>query len=288
MTDAAEVRRLWHLFEPVHALVYFAPEPRTAYQAAGLKGGWMGYFASRSAALGAVPAPVVTATFYNFHPAMVARSIPDAWGFASPETVLAARLEGVSAALARVLGAAIEGDDVRRSAELALEAVRHCDAAGRSLFGGHVAQPVPEQPHLALWHAVTCLREHRGDGHVACLVAEGLDGCEANVAQAAAGRLTAQMQQDFRGWSAAEWAAATGRLSSRGVLDAAGAMTDAGHRLLDHIEARTDARAAAPYDALGERGRADLAAALAPLARAVVTAGGLPFPNPMALPPPPV
>jgi hypothetical protein len=32
-----------------------------------------------------------------------------------------------------------------------------------------------------LWQAATVLREHRGDGHVAALVVEGLDGCQAHV-----------------------------------------------------------------------------------------------------------
>src|ERR1044072_6299455 len=45
-------RRLWPAFETYHAHIYFVPEAAEAYRALGLKGGWMGYFASRSAALG--------------------------------------------------------------------------------------------------------------------------------------------------------------------------------------------------------------------------------------------
>src|SRR3712207_7111488 len=41
--------------------------------AAGLRGGWMSYFACRAAPLGPVPAAVVVATFYNFAPPMVDR-----------------------------------------------------------------------------------------------------------------------------------------------------------------------------------------------------------------------
>ena len=82
--DPAPARALWRRYEPYHAVVYFAPEGREQYSAAGLKGGWMGYFASRSAAMGPVPAEVVTATFYVFHPGMVARAIPDAWRLSSP------------------------------------------------------------------------------------------------------------------------------------------------------------------------------------------------------------
>jgi len=92
-------RRMWRALETLHMTVYFNPEPRDAYRRAGLRGGWMGYFASRSAAMGPVPAEVVVATFYNFHPRMVHRAIPDAWGFATPAEVLAARYQGADAAL---------------------------------------------------------------------------------------------------------------------------------------------------------------------------------------------
>lgn len=279
-------RRLWQLLEPIHALVYFAPEPRQAYAEAGLKGGWMGYFASRSAPLGAVAAPVVSATFYNFHPAMVRRSIPDAWGFASPEQVLAARLSGVDAALRRVLGAAVDGEHVHQASALAARALRSSDVGGRPLFAANMALPMPEQPHLALWQRLTCLREHRGDAHVAALLTAGVDGCEANVLQVAAGRMTAQMQQDFRGWSALDWGAATNRLTADGLLEASGGLSEDGAMMLGDIERRTDTLASWAYDTLGDDGRTALADALRPLAAAVAREGNVPYPNPMALPRP--
>ena len=279
-------RQLWHLIEPFHAVVYFAPEPREAYNHAGLKGGWMGYFASRSAAMGPVPAPVVTAAFYNFHPDMVRRSIPDAWSFSTPERVLAARLLGVDAALRRLLGDDVAGEHVRRAVKLAGRALAGCDVAGRPLFAAHVALPTPEDPHLALWHRLTCLREHRGDGHVAVLLAAGVDGSEANVLQVAARGLSPQMQQDYRGWSAPEWGVATNRLTEEGFLDLDGRLTEKGTQLVDDIEWRTDALATPPYDRLGAAGCAELAAALRPLTRAVLADGAMPFPNPMGLPRP--
>ncbi|MBO0790153.1 MAG: hypothetical protein J2P36_04300, partial [Ktedonobacteraceae bacterium] len=51
-----------------------------------------------------VSAAVVTATFYHFHPNMVARALPDAWRIASPEQVLEVRLQAADAALRRLLG----------------------------------------------------------------------------------------------------------------------------------------------------------------------------------------
>ena len=113
---SAMARHMWRALETLHMTVYFAPEPRDAYRRVGLRGGWMGYFASRSAAMGPVPAEVVMATFYNFHPRMVRRAIPDAWGFAPPERVLAARFEGADAALRRLLGGWVEGPEVEEAA----------------------------------------------------------------------------------------------------------------------------------------------------------------------------
>src|SRR5215218_3445746 len=144
--------------------------------------------ASRSAAMGPVPAEVVVATFYNFHPRMVHRAIPDAWGFAPPEAVLAARLEGADAALRRLLGGWAEGPEAAEAAALGRRAMEGRDPAGRPLFAAHAALGWPEEPHLALWHAATLYREFRGDGHVACLLADGVDGCEAHVLAAGAGR----------------------------------------------------------------------------------------------------
>src|SRR5207237_9627034 len=99
----AYARRLWPAYETYHAHIYFVPEAAEAYRELGLKGGWMGYFASRSAALGAASPGLVTAVFFNFHPAMVARALPDAWALAAPDDVLAARLRTADVALRRLI-----------------------------------------------------------------------------------------------------------------------------------------------------------------------------------------
>ncbi len=155
-TDIA--RRMWWALEPYHAMVYFAPEARAAYGAAGLKGGWMGYFASRSAPMGPVPAEVVVATFYHFHPRLVHRAIPDAWTLSSPERVLAARYEGADTALRRLLGPVGGAAGLAEAAGLARRAAEGCDPAGRALFAGHASLPWPDGPRLALWHAATPTR----------------------------------------------------------------------------------------------------------------------------------
>ncbi|WP_327325425.1 hypothetical protein OG735_25195 [Streptomyces sp. NBC_01210] len=277
---------IWQLLECAHAPVYFAPETGPVYTDAGsgLKGFWMGYFASRAAALGAVPPEVVTAAFYNFAPARVARALPDAWDRCAPEMVLAARLEVADRSLRRLLGELADTPQVAEAADLACRAVESLPAAGRVLFSAHAALPVPEQPHLALWWAATALREFRGDGHVAALVTAGVDGCEANVITVALG-LAPPEQRLNRGWAEAEWQAAEARLRDRGVLAPDGTLTAQGRRERDELEATTDRLARPLTEALEVDGVARLADCLRPLARRIVEAGGVPFPNAMGLPP---
>jgi hypothetical protein len=282
--DASLARRLWWALEPYHAMVYFAPEARAAYDAAGLKGGWMGYFASRSAAMGPVPAEMVLATFYNFAPALVRRAIPDAWRRSSPERVLAARSQGAAAALARLLGDGTGSPELAEAAELARRAAEAGDPAGRPLFAGHASLAWPEEPALVLWHAATLLREFRGDGHVAALLGAGIDGCEANVLAVGTGAVPAELLRGARGWSEADWSAAAGRLEARGLLDGAGAATDAGRAARAAVETATDELAMASWRHLGPDGCARLEALLAAPRERILAGGGFPFPNPIGLP----
>src|SRR3954471_13752694 len=104
-------RAVWQYGEPVHAIIYYAPERRAATDAVGLKGGWMSYFGCRAAPLGAVSAPVVTSIFYGLHPRRVESAIPDAWACAEPRQLLDARLSAMDAALRRLLGDAIDGPE---------------------------------------------------------------------------------------------------------------------------------------------------------------------------------
>lgn len=87
----AFARRTWRTLEPYHGAVYFSPEAAGQYAELGVDAR-TGYFASRSAALGAAPAEVVIAAFYNFNPQLVRRAIPAAWEAATPQRFAAARL----------------------------------------------------------------------------------------------------------------------------------------------------------------------------------------------------
>jgi hypothetical protein len=284
--ELSSARTAWRVLEPYHAMIYFAPEAREAYAAAGLKGFWMGYFASRAAPLGAVPASVVTATFFNFHPSMVARAIPDAWHFSSPERVLQARFQAADVALRRLLGAQVDSDEVAEAAELAREAAIGCPVAGRPLFAAYHEVPWPTEPHLVLWHAATLLREFRGDGHVVALLAEGLDGCEAHVTQVGTGNVPREALQPHRGWSDEEWEAASQRLQQRGLLDETRLLTPTGVALRQAVEDRTDLLALPPWQRLGKERYARLVSLARPLSSKIVDEGGIPMPNPMGVPRP--
>lgn len=275
---------MWQLLEPIHAVAYFAPEVSDAMRDLGLKGWWMGYFAGRGAPLGPVGSKVVTATFYNFEPDMVARAIPDAWRYATPGQVLDARMDAVDVGLRRLLGDEIvDSDELALASELARLALTDCDVAGRALFGAYMQLPWPEPPHLALWHASTLLREHRGDGHVAALVTAGLDGCEALITMTATGTVPRALMQQARGWTDDDWSAATGRLRDKGWLDADGDLTDDGRAGREEIEHLTDALAAAPWRLLGNESCSQLAALLEPITDRIFDAGGVPIPNPIGV-----
>ncbi|MFJ8045783.1 hypothetical protein ACIRBX_35260 [Kitasatospora sp. NPDC096147] len=274
-------RALWWLFEPVHALTYFTPEGRAATEAVGLRGSWRGYFAGRAAPLGPVDAPPVVAAFFNFAPQMVERALPDVWTRATPEAALAARLDGAVAALERVL-VEVKPDLIDRSVELLERGVAGLDCSGRVLAAANAALPRPEGRLARLWHATTVLREHRGDGHMAALVAEGLDGCEALVLRCALDTRREQLQP-FRGWTDEEWDEATARLVTRGWLNPDGTVSPDGRHRHQALEAATDLAAARVWSVSFHRSELDqLASALTPIATAC--RAELPQLNPIGLP----
>lgn len=279
-------RALWLAVEPIHALTYFSPVVDDALAAAGLRGFWMGYFAARAAPMGPVPASVVQATFYGFSPTRVGRAIPDAWGFAAPAAVLEARDEALAAALPAAVGDVLDPAALTRVLPRLEAAAAACDCDARPLAAAHLALDPADDPWVRLWQLTAILREHRGDGHNLALAVAGLDGCAANVLAAAVGAVPAEVQQRSRGWSDEAWVGATDALEARGLLDAAGAVTEKGRAWREEVEATTDRLAAAPPRALGDDGLVAVLADLRPAVAAVAASGVLPFPNPIGLPAP--
>jgi len=268
------VRQMWKLLEPVHAILYYAPEVFTRSEKLGFDIGtrWPSYFPLRAAPLGAAGPELVSAAFYSFNPAMVREHIPAAWRIARPEDVLAARLDGAGEALKRLAGER----DLAEAADLARRLAEAVDTGARPLGAANADLPWPAEPHLALWHAVTILRETRGDGHVAALLTAGLDPAEALVSFASVGAAPVEVFAS-RGWSAEQWAGAQGRLVERGWMNADGTATAAGEAGRAEVERITDELAAPAYRKLGAERVGRLAELVMPVTMAVVQSGLLPM-----------
>ncbi|WP_291410867.1 hypothetical protein [Actinophytocola sp.] len=276
-------RRLWTALEPLHDVVYFAPEVRDTGKGLGLRGFWMTYFAFRAAPFGPVGAGAVVATFAGFEPSMVAKAVPDAWSRTTPARCLAARSE-VAVAVLRKVGVSEQAcaEAVGALAPVAASA----DATGRALYAANAELPLPEDPVAALWQLATTLREHRGDGHVAALLTAGVSGLEALLLQVGLGKFPDRLMRTVRGWSEDAWAAAADGLRSRGLLAADGTLTEAGADLLESVEVATDERAwSGALSPLGSDGVEQVVAVLRPSVVTLWSSGVLPDLNPTGLPP---
>jgi hypothetical protein len=276
--EPRDAGRIARSLEPLHSMVYFAPETEEHLTAVGLKRGRMSYFAGRSAPMGAVGAAVVAATFYNFNPHLVARVIPAAWGLADPATLITARLGAVDAALRRMAGDdALAAPEIAEAAGLVRRAAEACRPEGRPLGAAYLALDWPDEPHLALWHGLSVLREHRGDGHIAMLVEAGLSGVEAQVTHVATGKgFVPAFAMASRGWSQEQWGAAVTGLAERGLLDEQGELTEAGSDLRRQVETDTDRLGVEPWTHLGADGAARLGEIGGGLVRALLAAGCFP------------
>lgn len=242
-------RALHGVIEPLHSIVYFADEVADALGALGLEGRAQRYFAGRAAPLGPVGGEVVAALFYNFNPALVTDVLPGVWDTAPPQRVLAAR----AAAVEELYEAAeAPAGDLEEATALARRAAGAADLTGRGLAAANAALETPGTPFAALWQALTVLREHRGDGHVALLTARDVPPVEALVLFAAWQDLVSRgFLQRSRLWDDDAWEAAERRLAGAGWLDGQGGLTEAGRERRDGLEQRTDELAAGPWRALG-------------------------------------
>jgi hypothetical protein len=290
--ERALARSLWQAAEALHAVVYFDPEVHRDVAEAGTRGFWMGYFATRLAPLGAVGPEVATAVCFGFAPDRPARALPDAWTYVSPEVAIRVRQEAAARSLRRLVPAL---DDEATTDELAavvadLEApVAGLDPAGRPLGAANLALTLPDDPVARLWQLCTTLREHRGDAHVAVLVAHGLDGCTANVLATAVHEQDPELLRNARTWSTEAWRAGVARLAHRGLVTPAGgdgraAVTEEGRALHRAVEDATDALAWRSYDPSADAARVQaIRDRLAPWAAAVFGSGLLPATNPIGL-----
>ncbi|MFT7649540.1 MAG: hypothetical protein ACI8Y4_004301 [Candidatus Poriferisodalaceae bacterium] len=274
-------RRLGRVSESVHSVSYYGREiheltDRSRVDWKGYKSWWQAYFAYRAAPLGAIGEKTATAIFYNFAPRMVARSIPQVWEFAGPAESMTRRDELVDRALVRTLGPMTGAPNTLETADLLRSAMADVDVVGRPLFAAHMELPWPDEPHLAVWHGCTLLRELRGDSHIVALTSAEIDGCQSHLLMTAQGTGNKATIQKIRGWNDAEWETAAASLQARGWLTAEGSYTDAGRAARRDVERHTDRMASRPVRALGEVRLDRLEELLAEVVRTVMAAGEVP------------
>jgi hypothetical protein len=263
-------RALAAALEPVIGSVYFSPECHAAYAALGFgpspgpvtgdewaESHWghvampdgVAYFASRGSLLGRVRGEVVAAAFGVFNPDVVAPAVDMAWHVADPDDIGTARTEGAVAQLVRILGPSPAGVD--EAADLLADAVAPLAPAGRPMFAGASAQPVPTDPVGRMWQLGDRLREHRGDAHVNAFSSAGFDGCRFQVLTERCAGMPPRTYSAGRGWTAAQLDTAERRLEADGLLDGP-AVTAAGRAAREAVEVATDEQCRPSLDALGD------------------------------------
>jgi hypothetical protein len=270
---SALARRMFDLVEPIGVIPYSADEPNEAMFALGFTNYWDTYFAGRAAPLGStVPADVVHALFYSFAPGEVARHIPKVWSTTTPEAAIAARQEGCVNALRRVLGDLVETAHFARAVELLTRAATSAPIEGRPMYAALRTLPLPEESMARLFHAASLLREHRGDGHVAALMVEGVGGLEAHVLLALDLGIPATTFGRIHHLPSALLADLIEKMKDRGLVEDEETFTAAGRQVKDRVEALTDQLAVAPYEVLEPGELDELTAALEPLAQKLLAA----------------
>ncbi len=227
-------RALRDAIEPIATICFWSEPAYQAYEAIGLEF-LGGYVWGRACVLGEPEGTVVASAFGVFEPGLIAGLYDASRQICSVSDVRAAKERGAVAALRQVLS------DVNVQPVLAVlrRAAEAADTTGRALHSGLASMPWPEDSYGQLWHATSILREHRGDGHLAVLVATGVDGIEANILTESRVGWAPLAYTGSRAWSAEAMDAASQRLIDRGLL-ANGALTAEGRNVRDEIEERTD------------------------------------------------
>ena len=269
----ALARRMFDLVEPIGMIPYSAEEPNEAMFALGFTNYWDTYFAGRAAPLGSsVPAAVVDALFYNFAPGEVARHIPKVWSTTTPEAAIATRQNGCANALRTILGDLVDTPGFTRAVELLTKAATSAPLEGRPMYAALRTLPLPEDPVTCLFHAASMLREHRGDGHIAALMADGIGGLEAHVLCALDMGIPATTFGRIHHLSSTQLTALIDGMKTRGLIEDEATFSPIGRQCKDRVEALTDDLAVAPYEALEPAELDELVDALEPLARVLVAA----------------
>ncbi|HZP30439.1 MAG TPA: MarR family transcriptional regulator [Acidimicrobiia bacterium] len=265
-------RRMFELVEPIGVIPYSADEPNEAMFALGFTDYWDTYFAGRAAPLGLVPAELVDALFYNFAPGEVARHIPKVWETTTPEAAIAARQQGCAKALRRILGDHVETPAFARAAELLLRAATSAPVEGRPMYAALRAVTIPDDVVARFFHAASLLREHRGDGHIAALMSEGVGRLEAHVLFALDAGIPAERFGRIQHLPRGQLTAVIDGMRDRDLIGDDGWLSEPGRAVKQRVEALTDDLAAKPYESLEPDELDELMVTLEPLAQLLLAA----------------
>lgn len=239
-------RRLRDAVEPIATQGWWARSPSERTAALGLDF-FAGYVWGRAASLGTPTAAVVVATFGVFDPAMLRGVYEGAVAVASRDAVLAARAEGATEALEPF----VTEEEAAALADPLLAALDAVDGLGRPLFSALRDLPRPESPQGRLWRAAELVREHRGDGHLAAVVASGIGMLEVNVLTELWLGFGVGEYSATRGLGGEQLAGVVAALERQGLV-VGGALTAAGRTARDELEAATDRSQHQLIDGLGD------------------------------------
>ncbi|NDZ97617.1 hypothetical protein G3I13_21475 [Streptomyces sp. SID6673] len=275
-------RKAYESIEPFHVLAYFNRGLRAAQEDTGLDGHGF-YVGARASPMGECHASVVTSSFYNFASDLIATSW-DAARAVGLEKVAARRVQMLDEQLRSILGDRIGDTEIVELTNRYRELAEGLPFGGRPLASAWAAATPPDEPHVALWHAIAVLREWRGDNHIAVLVNHDLDALDAVIFHEAElpdptirrRTLGRKLIQLTRGWSDDDWDASVDRLIGRGLatrVESGERLTDAGLDVYRAIEDETDAITA---QAWAKPGVDELLQRTRPYVKAVIDAGVLP------------
>ena len=240
-------RRLRDALEPIATQGWWSPHAGARMDALGIDF-LPGYVWGRAAALGLPSPSVVAATFGVFEPGLIAAVYEAGSALVPRDDILAARADGATASIASVT----DPDECEAVADPLLAALERLDGLGRPLFAALRALPLPTSPAGRLWRGAELVREHRGDGHLAALVATGLTAVEANVLTERWLGFDLGEYSATRGFGPEQIDSAIDALEVRGWVDGA-ELTTTGRAERTAIEQATDDTQHALHAALGDR-----------------------------------
>lgn len=193
------------------------------------------YVWGRAASLGTPSATTVVSAFGVFEPAFLSNIYLTTRDQVSRESILKARATGASQAMSLVCSA----EEALAIVEPLRQSMESVDGCARPLFSGLRELEMPSTPQGQLWRLAEMLREHRGDGHLAAVIAHGFTAMEINVITELWLGYDLGEYSGTRGYSKQVIEETMSSLHERGITDGQ-RLTAFGHNVRSQIEHDTD------------------------------------------------